>query len=185
LTDEQLIGLAHAVGNMVKNEVRNTGVCRGVIASIHDGQLHRMRKVEKEIIEHCGEDWLNNSAAKQAVFEMLRFATQIMPPDGFAFGSVINRYRSTEKLSRLSEPEVHKLLHQSGKSYKQLMAEGWIDPPQDAVIAIIQTPDRICKFNQTYDPKERMFVGQPIVDCGPPEYFSGRLKMFGKEETTN
>jgi hypothetical protein len=177
VTDDQLRVWAQVVANMTKNELRNTGTCHGILAVVHDAHVMRMRDMERTICKLAGEDWLNSNQAKAAVFEVVRMATAQDPPDAVCFSCVINDYEETEAFRAL--PEAEKIRIMKRASGADLVRQGWSVGPFDAVMANVQTPERVCIYIQRYDPKERMFLGEPRVHCMPQEDMSGRMKAWG------
>jgi hypothetical protein len=177
MTENELRGHARVIANMAKNELRRTGNCDGVIAIINDGRIHRCRLIESTVKEIAGAEWLNNSAMKAGVFEVLRAMTASTLQEAVAFASVVNQYMATAKLTALPHEEGDRVT--AGLSCAELVAQGWMHPPFDAVMATVQTAELVCVFTQRYDRVERMFLGEPTIGCMEQARYTGALKFFG------
>jgi hypothetical protein len=177
MTDEELKGLAAQCANMAKTEMRNKRSFSAILASYHEGEgLHRMRDLEKQIIRMAGEDWLNKGGAKDLVFDLMRHATSLTPPDAFAFASVANNFEPTALFERLPLEEKQRLAT-DGR-----VKEGYFQP-HDILAVTVQTPERVCLYKQRL--QGALFIGEPDLFFGPQADFSGRMKMFGKEKNAD
>ncbi|HEU0180345.1 MAG TPA: hypothetical protein VFV58_39415 [Blastocatellia bacterium] len=177
MTDAELKGIAAQALNMAKVDLRQKKSFGMLIATLHQGEtLHRMRKVEAEIAERLGDDWLNSGATKNAAFGILRFAVDIVKPDAVALVSVINRFGTTPALMALPEAEIRAHLDQGADHQHELVAQGLLTV-RDALNALVQTPERVCTCVQNI--QGRLFIGKPEFMLNDQKDFDGRLKMFG------
>ena len=178
VTDDVLRGLCAQAFNLAKLDLER-GRFNFLLASYHHGErLHRMTKVEKLIIEKCGQDWLNNGAAKDVAFGLLRIATTAIPPDALVFASVTNMFRPTEKFHALDQEAKDRLMHTGPDAHHRGVREG-LFTRVDALVTLAQTPLRVCQYFQECSPRG-VAVGPPDVHIGDQSQFDGRLKFFGK-----
>jgi hypothetical protein len=185
MTDEELKGIAAQALNMAKRDLERKRF-NFLLAVYHERdthKLHRMEKVEKFIISKLGENWLNQGKTKDLGFGLIRGAVNFMPPDAVVFVTVCNMFTPTEKFNKLPVAEKKKLMDEGHDRHHEAVREGLLTL-SDALLAMAQTPQRICIYQQAISEKE--FIGQPETKFMPQEDFGGRLKMFGKEsEWTN
>jgi hypothetical protein len=177
MTDEALRGIAAQCANLCKTEMRNKRSFNALIATYNksDG-LHRMRKIERTIIEMCGEDWLNNGAAKEAAFGVMRMGLSVIPQECIVFATVANDFEPTARFERLPKEEKHRIAKEPGNIWDRVKA-GYFEP-HDALVVTVQTPQRVCVYKQRMLGAS-LFVGEPIVGCCDQVNFYGRQKMFG------
>jgi hypothetical protein len=183
MTDAQLQGLAAQALNMAKREMER-GSFNFLLASWHEGEtLHRMRTIERTIIEKLGEDWLNGGRTKDLGFGLLKLATAMLPPDAMVFVCVSNFFEPTERLLALSLEEQHKTLGQTHDGHHQAVKEGLLKLC-DALTAVAQTPERMCSYMQKVAVGRRVvrFLDQPVVQLFDQSDFSGRMKLYGAKK---
>jgi hypothetical protein len=179
MTDQELQGIAWQALNMAKTDLEHGNEFSGLIATYFEGEgLRRMTRIEKQIREQIGIDWLNNGAAKDAVFDVLRMGARVQPVDGFVFVTAANYFRSTEKLTALDPAEVERQLAKGHDHHHRMAKEGLLTI-QDSLIATAQTPERACIIVQAVGPKGE-FVDKPDTRYFDQAEFDGRLKMFGE-----
>jgi len=144
MTDKQLQGLAMQALNLTKADRQYNRWHGFLLASYHNGgQLYRMRKVERTIIDLAGEDWLNHGALKDRAFGILRLATKVLKPDAVIFVTAINKFISTPKLHALPQEEIDRILDAGHDCHHKAAAEGLLEL-QDAFMANAQTAERVC-----------------------------------------
>jgi hypothetical protein len=180
LSDEELKGIAVQVLNMAKRdgEKHQFNFLFAVYNLGDVPPLMRMSRVEALVIERLGEGWLDNGVAKSIAFKVLRQCVDIKPPDAVAFVTLCNGFSPTEKFRGLDPAGQKKLVEKGHDSHHQMVRDGLLTV-QDVLLAIVQTPERVCRCHQTLD-ERKQFLGQPDVDFSTQENFDGRLKMFGK-----
>jgi len=180
LTDSEIEGISAQALNMAKRDIQQVRF-NFLMASYHAGDvppLHRMTKVEAEIVSHLGEDWLNSGRAKDIGFYILRMAVDAMPPDAVVFCTAGNAFKPTSKLEAMPEAAVRELLDQGHDGQHQAVKEGLLILT-DVLMAVTQTPERVCNYVQEFDGRHRP-LGPPRATFLPQKCFYGRLKMFGK-----
>jgi hypothetical protein len=155
MTDDLLKGLAAQAANMGKADIQHRGELHGVLAVYYEGQgLHRMRKVEALLIEKCGKGWLNDEGAKHAIFGILCFGANVIPPDAIVVAFAANLYVSNKAGDK--GPKV----------------------PGDRLISIAQTKDRVCLRDQEL--RGGSLIGEPKIVFVDQIDWKGRLKLFGE-----
>jgi hypothetical protein len=180
LSDEELKGIAAQALNMAKRDAER-GEFNFLLAVYNLGDvppLMRMSKIEALIIQRLGEDWLNHGRTKDVGFGVLRECIDMKPPDAVVFVTICNGFAPTKKLLALSVAEQKKLVDAGHNAHHQAVKDGLLTV-SDVLVAIAQTPERVCQYHQKLDEHKRL-TGQPEADCSPQENFDGRLKMFGK-----
>jgi len=179
LTDAQLEGLAAQALNLAKRDKeRGQFIC--LLASYDQQEgLHRMSKVEKIIADKLGENWLNNGRAKDLAFDLLRRAVQAMPPDAVIFVTAANMFKATAKMETLSIDEQRRRIERGHDAHHQMAAEGYFEII-DCLIAVAQTPARICHRLQAIPPRGHQ-PPPPETTFFNQEEFDGRLKFYGEE----
>jgi len=180
MTDEQLQGFAAQALNMAKKDIERHRF-HFLIATYHEADqegLHRMTRIEKLIIEKLGEAWLNSGRTKDAGFELLRVAVDLMPPDAVIFVTSCNAFTPTAKFAALSREQQEELMNSGHDRHHEAVKEGLL-VIQDGLLALAQTTERICVYQQAVE--NGAFSGSPQTKVFPQEGFSGRMKMFGKE----
>jgi hypothetical protein len=189
ISQDELYGLAMQALNMAKTECAK-GEWKGLaLFSRHGGEalLHRMRKIEKDLAQRLGEDWLNSGAAKEAAFGIIRLVTALMPPDALIMVTAMNAFAPAEKYFALTEEErkgLHERLQREGHiADHQAVKEGLLTL-HDTLAALAQTPERVCICAQKIEENE--FAGQPQVTHFAQAEYRGRTKFFGdKDEIVN
>lgn len=182
LTDPELQGIAAQSLNMALKSM-DDGDFNFLIASYHIGDtppLHRMKKIEKTIIERLGENWLNSGRAKDTGFQVIRMCVEILPPDAIAFVTICNRFKTTPKFDALTPEQQQDLANATHDRHHQAVKSGLLTL-NDALTAVVQTPDRVCQYIQDFELGKT--AGRPDVLFTPQEDFDGRLKMFGSSES--
>jgi len=181
VTDKQLEGLAMQALNLAKTD-RQYKRWRGfLVADWHEGgQLHRMRKVERTIIELAGEDWLDHGDLKSRAFGIMRMVVKFLNPGALVFVTACNRFVATPQLMALPKKEIEQLMNASHERHHEAAAEGLLEL-QDAFIATAQTAERVCTCTHRVG-RRGALLGQPEVQFFPQAHFDGRMKMYGEGE---
>jgi hypothetical protein len=176
LTDAELTGLAAQALNMAKRDLEQ-GDFNFLVASYHEGEtLHRMADLETLVVERLGEDWLNHGATKDLGFLVFRTAVQLMPPDAFVFVTAGSAFKPTERFFQLPEAQQRELLDAGHDRHHQAVKDG-ILAINDALVAVAQTPERVCHYQQ--DLVGRGVFSKAQSFCAPQAEFDGRMKLFG------
>ena len=182
MTDAELEGIAAQACNMAKRDLDQIGF-NFLLAAYHDDEhkLHRMDSIEALIIERLGEDWLNSGKAKDAAFQMLRVAVDLLPPDAFVFVCIANGFSPTAKFYALPKEKQAEIL-QAGHDRHHLAVKEGLFEVCDILAATAQTPERVCMYNRKLDRRTKDFAEEPPQSwCVPQEQFGGRMKMFGED----
>jgi hypothetical protein len=180
ITDAQLQGLALQALNMAKRELERSDF-NCLLASYHEGEsLHRMKSIERMLIEKLGKKWLSGGHTKDLGFGLFKLVTAMLPPDAMVFVSIVNFFEPTERLLALSLEEQHKILGQTHDGHHQAVKEGLLKLC-DAMTPLAQTPDRVCQYVQKIESDRRgvRFLDQPAVHLFDQSDFDGRMKLFG------
>jgi hypothetical protein len=179
LTDAELLGLARQVLNIAKTEFELNGEAGFIMASYHANHgIHRTRSVEALLHNMLGENWLDDGDKKDYAFDVIRYATQQLPPDAVVFCTPCNVFKPTTKFEALPVEERHRLVMRSKKGHDEdhkMVAEGWL-ALSEAFNVVVQTPQRVCICSQ--EVRRGVLVGQPRADYFKQDDFHGRLKMF-------
>jgi hypothetical protein len=178
VTDEELKGLAAQMANMAKTDIRNSGSgLTGVLAVYIPGiGLLRMAKYEQLAIERFGKSWTGSGEAKRHVFGVMRTVADIVRPAAIAIATACDKGAETAKMISLPLEEQERLAKETG--FHDLVEQGYLEI-QDAILATVHTPERVCIYTHVYLPEQGRFVGEPDVYFVPQAEFGGRLKMFG------
>jgi hypothetical protein len=182
VTDEELKGAALQMLNMARTEFENEGLLGLVMASYFAGEgLRRMRQIEQLVERRFGVNWLNDERAKDIVFAVLRqlFTVApprgIAPPDGIAFAMCVNMFVPTEAFALLPAAERDYWLESHARQHEAV--ERGLFQLNDALTALVQTPERVCVCTQVVNSCDR-----PELNVIPQAAFEGRLRLFGKGE---
>jgi hypothetical protein len=173
MTDEKLKFLAKQCAAMAKTELRTKGEINCILVSYHqDCGLHRMRKVEKLIVELAGEGWLNSPARKERAFGILCAANALspVPPEAMVIVTVADQWVGNEAFAALP-PEEQQRIYEENPRNRLYFA------PRDVVIATAQTPERLCMYWQRL--QGTLLIGEPHADFFNQAEFSGNLKVYG------
>jgi hypothetical protein len=177
MTDAALQGLGAAALNMAKRDIEQGGF-NFLLATYHTGEpLYRMKKVEALIIQKLGKDWLNHGRTKDAGFHVMRVAVHVLPPDAVVFVTAANGFSATEKFEALPQAQQDELLEAGHDRHHQAVREGLLEI-QDVLLAIAQSPERVCMYQQGID-RHGGLVGQPQARCCPQDDYDGRMKLYG------
>ena len=179
MTDAELQAIALQSLNLAKRDIEQKGTLSGLLAVSYPGEgLKRMTGVEEIIVEKLGEDWLSSSAKKNVAFEVLRIAVAHFPhpPDAVVIATAINLFKPTGKLERIGKQALEKLAKQDPDHHHSAVKQGLLTF-EDALLAIAQTPRRVCFYQQIYQGWE--WVGQPQVGFCDQDELDGSLKIFG------
>jgi len=178
MTDQELEGFAAQAFNFARTEWKTKGKFNFLLANYFDGKLHRMTKVEALIIEKCGEDWLNSSAKKHAVSDVLRIATKAMPPEAVVLVTIADRWKTTQAFESVPKTEREKIL--SGpREARQAATELGLLEAEEVMIAVAQTPKRVCFYTRQLS---RLEDTKPQVETGDMATFEGAMKLYGEPE---
>ena len=134
-----------------------------------------MTRVEALINGRLGEGWLNSERAKDGAFGMIREAVSIMPPQAIIFACVINNFATTAKFYELTREKQLEIANGGHDKHHQAVRDGYMKVC-DALLASVQTPERICLYRQNVheDRATSVFFDQ--------DEFDGKLKFFGEKK---
>lgn len=181
MTDAELQGIAAQALNMAKRDIEAGKFNFLLGLYYHEGEvshLHRATKVEATIIQVLGEDWLNDGAAKDAGFGVIRQCVEHMPPEAFVMVTRCNKFTPTEKFCKLPAAKQEALIGAGADRQHRAVKEGLM-AISDVLWAIAQTPERVCMYIQKVNGRGE-FNGPPEANFMPQENYDGRTKMFGK-----
>ena len=179
MTDAELEGFAAQALNMAWRDIEQRNDFNFLLASYHAEDvppIHRMTKVERLIVSKLGEEWLNSGRTKDVGFLILRHAVAILPPPAIVFVTAANGFKPTDKFGALPEAQRLEIMNAGHDRHHQLVKEGLLEM-HDVLVAVAQTPTRVCNCMQRYDRGKR--VGNRETQFSPQENFDGRLKMYG------
>lgn len=179
MTDAQLEGIAAQALNLAKRD-QERGRFNFLLATFHqeDGALHRMTKIEALIIANLGEEWLNDGAAKDLGFGLLRKAVGLMPPDAIIFVTAANMFKPTEKMKKLPFEEQERRARLGHDENHRLAKQGYYEII-DCLIAVAQTPERVCHRIQPVAPRGQT-PDAPHTQMFDQKHFDGRMKFYGE-----
>jgi len=178
MTDAEMVGLAAQALNLAKLDIER-GRFVFVLASYHEGApLHRMKTIERLIVERLGKKWLEYGQTKDLGFGMLRAACDILPPDALVIVTAGDYFKPTEKMRALPEAERRAVLRKGNDGNAQAVKDG-LFTSTNCLITIVQNPERVCQYLQDVA-EDGQVVGAPQTMFFPQDQFSGRLKMFGE-----
>ena len=175
LSDKELEGLGAQAFNMAKRDMEQ-GKFNFLLASCHAGEgLHRMARVEALINQRLGKGWMNDERAKDIGFGLIREAVNILPPEAMVFASVINNFTVTERFDKLAKEKQLEIANGGHDKHHQAVRDGYMKVC-DALMAAVQTPERICLYRQNIheDKATSVFFGLGEFD--------GRLRFFGEKK---
>jgi len=180
LTDKQLQAMALQCLNMAKRDIEYKRWRGIVLAVYHEGDqpspLHRMRAVERQIPQLIGDEWLNDSAAKKATFDVIRAVVLHLNPEATVFCTLSNSFKPTSKLLAQGHDEVMKVVSAGHDRHHLAVAEGLMTV-EDALASLAQSPQRFCQVLQPI--RGKLLIGPPQIHCFDQQDFSGLLKMYG------
>jgi hypothetical protein len=175
MTDAELEGIARQALNVVQTEIRNKRQFNFYFGAYFEGEgLRRMSKIEAELIERLGEDWLNSGVKKDYGFAVLRLATAVLLPHAAVLVTAMNMFKSNKAFDSLS-PERQKYYTKGHDRNHEGVKAGYFDL-KDALAAIAQTPERICMAVQILG-EER--IESRISDLSE---YDGRTKLYVSTE---
>lgn len=187
MTDQELLGIARQSLNMARTDRDLNGWPTGIVLAVYNvtdrPPLHRMRLIEDLMLAKLGKGWLDNGAAKDAGFGMLRLAMAAAfrhAPEAIAIATATNMFKPTAKYAALPRKEKIRIAKTARGHFQhhRMAAEGLFEIV-DSITAVVQTGQRVCNCSQ---PVERgTFVGGPTVHYFAQSEFEGRLKMYGVE----
>jgi hypothetical protein len=182
VTDPQLEGLAAQCLNLAKRDM-DRGRFNFLLATWHGNEgLHRMRKIEATIVQMLGEDWLNNGAKKDAAMGVIRMAAKLAPPDAIVFVTAANMFRPTAKFHALPIEEQQRRIELGHDEHHRMAREG-LYRLIDCLIAMAQTPERVCHRIQPV-PERGHMPDAPETHFFDANDFSGRMKFYGDDDNT-
>jgi hypothetical protein len=178
LTDEELKGISAQALNMAKLDIERNQFNFLFAAYFADDTppLHRMEKIEALVVKQLGQEWLNCGATKDIGFGVLRMAMRMLPPEAVVIVTAVNAFVPTEKFQSLPVKQQRKLMRETHEAHHAAAREGLLDL-RDALVAIAQTPERVCQYMQTYGPGS-IPLGTASASFFPQKDFGGRLKMY-------
>jgi len=181
ISDQHLAGLARQGLNLAKRDKEEHRSFAMLLAAVLDGgELFRMQKVERMIAEKFGEEWLNNGAAKDAVFDGLALILPLRPPDALVFVTATNRFEPTEKYWTLSAAEKRAITSAGHDGHHQAVRDGYYTV-EDSFTAVAQTSERVCVVTQFLD-RDPLAANSHDTRFFDQRDFGGRLKMYGRGE---
>jgi len=179
MTDAELQGLTLQALNMAKKDIERKQF-NFLLAIYHTGEgLHRMRRIEAHLSALAGEGWLNNGAAKDRVFGIIRMLVDAKPPNAFIFVTSSNMFLPTAKMRAMPLEEQKKLVDGGHDAHHEAVKQG-LYTLTDCLSAVSQSPERVCLYTQPVA-SDGSFRDQPEVHFIDQDCFGGRLKMFGEE----
>jgi len=174
MTDPELEGIARQSLNMMKRDAECGKLNFFIGACAYEGEpLHRMRKIEQQLIDRCGERWLNDERMKSRAFHTMRLIFSLLPPAAIVFGTAANMFRTTKKFDQLPAEEQEQMLDGGHDRHHTAVKRGLMTI-EDVLQATAQTPQRVCIsqwIRGHTQPEPPHFLDQ--------KDFAGRLKMFG------
>jgi hypothetical protein len=184
LTDAVLEGIAAQALNMVKRDMEQ-GEFHFLLGCYHEdpvnpanGGFHRMTRCEEMIITMLGANWLDDEERKDAGFDVLRFATKMLPPDAVVIVTACDRFGPGERYNTLTEAQKKVLALGPHDQHHKAVRDGYL-AISEAILAVVQTEERVCLCGQ--DLVNGKPEGPPHASFVPQKEFSGRLKMYGRK----
>jgi len=177
MTDPELQGIAAQALNMAKRD-QEQGKFNFLVATYHAGEgVHRMSKIEAEIVNALGTDWLNSGARKDIGFGILQLCVALRPPDAIVFVTGTHLFKPTAAFNKLPREEQEKVLDGPHSVHHRAVRDGLLEL-SDAWYATAQTPERACMYIQELKPDARpevTFVAVADIDD------RARTKLFGRD----
>ena len=176
MTDQELEGFAAQAFNLARTEWKQKNKFNFLLAGSYDGYLCRFRTLETLIIEKCGEDWLNSSAKKHAVSQIIRMGTKLLAPPGLCIVAIADRWKTTKAFDAVPKSEQKKILEGPCEARHAATALGLLEA-EEVLIAVAQTPQRVCFYTRQLSELE---TTKPDVQTGDMATFDGTMKLYGE-----
>ena len=148
MNDAELQGLAAQALNLAKRDIEHGTGFAFLFAAYHkDEGMMRMSSIERIIARKLGKNWLDDDVAKDIAYGLLRMAILTLPPDAVIIVSGATGFEPTEAGLALPEEKQEEIrrgdLHQA-------VRDGYAKP-HNVLVAIAQTPERVCSAVQDHD----------------------------------
>jgi hypothetical protein len=182
MTDELLKGMCAQVANMAKTELRYRHELNGILACYHEGEgLHRMRDMERLLVELAGKAWANSGRAKDAIVATLCLGTKsvrVAQPDAIVICTAGDKYYPTPAFDALPPDEKDRIFEATHPRNMPQYFE-----PRDVLMVLAQSSERVCIYAQRIQMPGELLLGEPEIIVTPQAAFNGRLKIYGVEPT--